>query len=450
MKQRQISLLRFLIISILFRVSIGSLNAQRDPLVIDKIIAKVDDYIVLKSDLERAYLDYLSRGEFNTGDAKCRILENLVVNKMMVAKAEIDSIIVEDSEVQTDLNRRLDYMISQIGSINEIEQFYGKTIDQIEAELFENVKEQLVIRKMQGKLTSDLQVSPAEVKKFFKNIDRDSLPYFSTEVTVGQIVKRPEPGSPQVSKVRNTLLGIRSQISDGIATFAALAKLYSEDPGSAANGGQLPFYKRGELAPEYEATALTLEKDELSMPIRTQFGFHLIQLQEKRGNTFKTRHILISPKPAAEDFKKVESFLDSLRTLIVNDSIAFDQAAKDHSDDDATSSSGGFFLAEDGASKISVESLDPNIFFTIDTMKVGSITKPLRYQERDGSYSFRMLYYKDKTRPHQANLDQDYQKIAIAALNEKRARRLSDWFDKASGDVYIDLDPGYDYCNLKK
>ena len=449
MKQRQIGLLRFLITSIIFIGALGSAKSQGDPLVIDKIIAKVDNYIVLKSDLERAYLDYLSRGEFNTGDAKCRILENLVVNKMMVAKAEIDSVMVEDGEVQTDLNRRLDYMISQIGSIEEIEKFYDKSIDQIEAELFENVKEQLIIRKMQGELTSGLQVSPAEVKKFFKNIDRDSLPYFSTEVTVGQIVKRPEPGVSQVDKVRNTLLEIRNQILSGSASFEELARLYSEDPGSAANGGQLPFYKRGELAPEYEATALTLEKDELSMPVRTQFGFHLIQLQEKRGNTFKTRHILISPRPSSEDLVAAENFLDSLRTLIVNDSIAFDQAAKEHSDDDATSSSGGFFLAEDGASKVSVETLDPNIFFTIDTMQVGSITRPLRFQERDGSYSFRMLYYQDKIRPHQANLDQDYQKIATAALNEKRARKLSDWFDEASGDVYIDVDPAYDYCNLK-
>ncbi len=431
-------------------VCVGFAHAQDQSLVIDKIIAKVDNYIVLKSDLETAYLDFLSRGEFNTGDAKCRILENLVVNKMMVAKAEIDSVMVEDAEVQGDLGRRLDYMISQIGSIEEIEKFYGKSMAQIEAELFDNVKEQLIIRKMQGELTSELQVSPSEVRKFFQNIHRDSLPYFSTEVTVGQIVKKPEPGDDQVEKVRNTLLEIRRQIVEGVSSFEDMARLYSEDPGSAANGGQLPFYTRGEVAPEFEATALTLEKDEISMPVRSQFGFHMIQLQEKRGNTFKTRHILISPKPSANDHVLAERFLDSLRTQINIDSISFDQAAKEHSDDPATSPSGGFFLAEDGATKVSVEVLDPNIFFTIDTMAVGNITKPQRFQERDGSYSFRILYYKDKIRPHQANLTQDYQKIAAAALNEKRARRLAEWFEEARDDVYIDLDPEYDYCNLLK
>ncbi len=422
-------------------------TAQDEGVVIDKIIAKVDNYIILKSELEKAYLDYLSRGEFNQGNARCKLLENLVVNKMMVAKAEIDSVIVEDGEVQDNLTRRIDYMVSQIGSIEEIENFYGKSMTQIEAELFESVKEQLIIQKMQGELTASLKVSPAEVRKFFKNIPRDSLPYFSTEVTVGQIVKKPEPGPKQQEKVRNTLLEIKGQLLKG-GSFAELARLYSEDPGSAANGGELPFYKRGDLAPEYEATAMTLQKGEVSLPVKTQFGYHLIELQEKRGNTFKSRHILMIPKPSGEDMDNAERFLDSLRTVIIADSIAFDEAAKEYSDDQLTSSSGGFFLAEDGATKVSVENLDPNIFFTIDTMALGSITEPLRFQERDGTYSYRILYYKEKVRPHQANLKDDYQKIATAALNEKRARKLAKWFDEARGDVFISIDDEYDYCDL--
>lgn len=440
------SRLKSILASILFLSAfIGT--AQDEGVVIDKIIAKVDNYIILKSELEKSYLDYLSRGEFNQGNARCKLLENLVVNKMMVAKAEIDSVIVEDAEVQDNLSRRIDYMVSQIGSIEEIENFYGKSMTQIEAELFESVKEQLVIQKMQGELTSSLKVSPAEVRKFFKNIPRDSLPYFSTEVTVGQIVKKPEPGPSQLEKVRNTLLEIKGQLLKG-GSFAELARLYSEDPGSAANGGELPFYKRGDLAPEYEATAMTLQKGEVSLPVKTQFGYHLIELQEKRGNTFKSRHILMIPKPSSEDMDNAERFLDSLRTVIMADSIAFDEAAKEHSDDQLTSSSGGFFLADDGATKVSVENLDPNIFFTIDTMALGSITEPLRFQERDGTYSYRILYYKEKVRPHQANLKDDYQKIATAALNEKRARKLAKWFDEARGDVFISIDDEYDYCDL--
>lgn len=440
--------LKYILASILILGMLkGTAQDEGEGIVIDKIIAKVDNYIILKSELEKSYLDYLSRGEFNQGNARCQLLENLVVNKMMVAKAEIDSVIVDDLEVQDNLSRRLDYMISQIGSIEEIENFYGKSMTQIEAELFENVKEQLIIQKMQTELTASLKVSPSEVRKFFKNIPSDSLPYFSTEVTVGQIVKKPDAGPEQQEKIKRTLLEIKGQLLKG-GSFAELARLYSEDPGSAANGGELPFYKRGDLAPEYEATAMTLEKGEVSLPVKTQFGYHLIELQEKRGNTFKSRHILMIPKPSEKDMLKSENFLDSLRTVIMADSIPFDEAAKEYSDDQVTSSSGGYFLAEDGATKISVEQLDPNIFFTIDTMQLGDITKPLKFQERDGTYSYRILYYKNKVRPHQANLKDDYQKIATAALNEKRARKLAKWFDEARGDVFIDIDEDYDYCDL--
>ncbi|MEM9327129.1 MAG: peptidylprolyl isomerase [Bacteroidota bacterium] len=437
-------------VSLLFAFCIDHCWSQ-DPedLVIDEIIAKVDNYIILKSDLEKAYLDYLSRGEFNTNQARCRILESLVVNKMMVAKAEIDSVLVEDVEVQNNLTRRMDYMLQQVGGAENIEQFYGKSLEQIEAELFESVKEQLVIQKMQGEITSALAVSPAEVRKFFRNIPRDSLPYFSTEVTVGQIVIKPEPGQVQVDKVRNTMVQIREEILAG-KSFGELARLYSEDPGSAANGGQLPFYKRGEVAPEFEATALTLKPGEISKPVKSQFGFHVIELQEKRGNTFRTRHILMSPKAAPEDYDLSEAYLDSLREAIVADSITFDAAAKEYSDDQLTASSGGFFLADDGATRVSVESLDPNIFFTIDTMQVGSISKPIKFQERDGSFAFRILYYQSKMPPHQANLKDDYQKIAAAALNEKKASKLARWFDEAREDVFIEVDGTYDYCNLVK
>jgi len=449
MKHWKINPLKSIAVSLLVVLFVGRTWSQdAESLVIDEIIAKVDNYIILKSDLEKAYLDYLSRGEYNTTTARCRILESLVVNKMMVAKAEIDSVIVEDAEVQGNLSRRMDYMIQQVGGAENIEQFYGKTLEQIESELFQNVKEQLVIQKMQGEITAALTVSPAEVRKFFRNIPIDSLPYFSTEVAVAQIVKKPEPGTVQVEKVRNTLVQIRDEILAGTKSFAEMARLYSEDPGSAVNGGQLPFYKRGEVAPEFEATALTLKPGEISKPVRSQFGFHVIELQEKRGNTFRTRHILMSPKASPEDFDKTELYMDSLRGAIVNDSTTFDQAAKDHSDDQLTASSGGFFLADDGATRVSVESLDPNIFFTIDTMQVGSISKPIKFQERDGNYAFRILFYKSKVRPHQANLKDDYQKIAAAALNEKKARILATWFDGARGDVFIEVDEAFEYCNL--
>ncbi len=444
--------LRFILINLSLLAGFQSYSQSESEsagVVVDKIIAKVDNYILLKSELERSYLDFLSRGEARGSNAKCEILQNLVVNKMLVAQSEIDSIYVEDAEVNQSLNRRMSMMVQQFGGEAEIEKAYGKALEQIRSEVFDNIKEQLIIQKMQSELTSSIKVTPSEVKKFFKDIPQDSLPFFSTEVSVAQIVIKPKAGTIQKDKVRNQMLEIRSKIENG-ESFADLAKLYSQDPGSAARGGQLPFYSRGELAPEFEASALSMKPGELSMPIETQFGFHLIQLQEKRGNTYRSRHILISPQPSAADFDRSERFLDSLRTIVLADSISFQAAAKEHSDDQLTSSAGGFFSDQSGALRIPTDQLDPNIFFTIDTMKIGKITKPLKYQEQDGSYAFRILYYKNRIPPHQASLEQDYQKIAEAALNRKQNLRISKWFEKARENVFIEVDPEYDYCDLTR
>lgn len=438
--------LKSLTISIAILLSLPSL-AQTNEVPIDKIIAKVDDYIILKSELERSYLDFLSRGQMRGSNAKCQILQQLVVNKMLMAQSEIDSIFVDDSEVNLSLDRRMSVMAQQFGGEEEIERAYGKSIDQIRSEIFDNIKEQLTIQRMQSELSSNLKVTPSEVKRFFKNIPQDSLPYFSTEVSIAQIVKEAKPGKSQKDKVRNLMLDLRSRIEGG-ASFAELAKQYSQDPGSAANGGQLGFYGRGELAPEYEAAALSMQPGGISMPVETQFGIHLIQLQEKRGNNYKTRHILIAPQPNQNDYLRAENYLDSIRNLIALDSTTFQAAAKEYSDDQLTSSAGGFFQDETGALRVAAETLDPNIFFTIDTMKIGNVTKPLRFQKEDGSYAFRIIYYKDKIAPHQANLNDDYQKIAAAALSQKKNARISQWFEKARGNVFIEIDPEYNYCNI--
>ena len=438
--------LRFIAISTSILFSMVSM-AQSNEVVIDKIIAKVDDYIIMKSELERSYLDFLSRGQMRGSNAKCQILQQLVVNKMLMAQSEIDSIFVDDAEVNQNLNRRMSVMAQQFGGESEIERAYGKSIAQIRAEIFDNIKEQLTIQRMQGELTADIKVTPSEVKKFFREIPRDSLPYFSTEVSLAQIVKEAKPGKLQKDKVRNLMLEIRTRIENG-ESFDALAKQYSQDPGSAARGGQLGFYGRGELAPEFEAAAFSMKPGGISMPVETQFGFHLIQLQEKRGNTYRSRHILITPQPNQSDYLQTENFLDSLRGVIVSGDLTFQAAAKEHSDDQLTSSAGGFFQDESGALSVPAETLDPNIFFTIDTMKIGDITKPIRFQKEDGSYAFRIIYYRDKVAPHQANLDDDYQKISTAALAQKKNKKISQWFEKARSNVFIEVDPEFDNCNL--
>ena len=447
---RQINLKFIAISNLIFWLSLHTVIGQFKELLVDRIIVKVDDYIVLKSDLERTYLEYLSQGEVNSGTLRCQVLENLVINKLLVAKAEIDSVIVLDEEVQNNLDQRMSYMISQIGSPKEIEAYYGKSLSQIEEELFDQVKEQKIIEAMQRTITSDVKVTPSEVKQFFNQIPKDSLPYFSTEVQVGQLVMKPEPGSKQLGKVERQLLEIRGSILRGTETFENMARRYSEDPGSGSRGGQLPFYKRGELAPEFEEAAMTMEVGELSMPIKSDFGYHLIELQERRGNTFRTRHILIIPKPSAYDIKLSETRLDSIRNLILDSVTSFRAAAKDFSVDKETASNGGFYTGPDGSLRVSVEQLDPNIFFTVDTMSIGSWTQPMKFSMKDGTTAFRLIFYQDRIPPHQANLMDDYQKLAEYALNAKKGKLLDKWFEKAKGEVFVDVDPAYDYCKIMK
>ena len=447
--QLKATLLKFIIISLFCLGGIAQAQTSPEGVVVDKIIAKIDDYIILKSDLERSYLDYLSRGQARSESAKCQLLESLVVNKMLVARAEIDSVEVSEDEVRFELDQRVAAIVQSIGSDEEIEKAYGKTLEQIKEELFEIIREQKVVSVMQRQLTQDLEVSPAEVRRFFKKIPKDSLPYFSTEVRVGQIVVKPKAGDSQKEKTRQLMANIRQQIKSG-TSFESMARKYSED-GSAASGGELPQYKRGEVTPAFEASAMTLGIGELSQPVESDFGFHLIELQDRKGNSFKTRHILIVPKPSEEDYSKAESFLDSLRNQIILDSATFQAAAKEHSDDQFTSSNGGFFADQQtGNMSVSVETLDPGVFFAIDTMKIGGVSKPMRFQEQDGTYAYRVLYYKDKTPPHLANLSDDYQKIASATLSSKQNKKLNAWFLEAKESVFIEIDPDYNHCDLEQ
>ncbi len=416
--------------------------------MIDKIVAKVDNYIVLQSDLEAAYRE--AQANPNMRDiTKCQVLEQLVVEKLLLAKAEIDSVVVEDARVELDLDRRMQYMIGNYGE-ETIEQQFGKSVEELKEEMRDDIRDQLVVGEMQRTISQDIEVTPAEVRKFFNAIPRDSLPFYSSEVAVAQIVKLPTVSRSQKEISRKELMDIRERILNG-EDFATLAKEFSDDPGSAQYGGELGFVERGQFVPEFEAAALKMQPGQLSQPIESAFGFHLIELLERRGNRYSSRHILIKPNSSELDVKYAEEFLDSLRTHIMTDTVSFEKAAKEHSDEKVESGgagNGGFFMGADGSNRVSTENLDPVIFFTIDTMDVGTITKPMIYRMADGEPAVRILYLKSKSKPHVANLKDDYQKIYNAALQEKRTRMMQDWFGDARKQVYIEIDPEYEDCNV--
>ncbi len=444
-------ILRSIVTSLLLvtSLSLGFGQSESEGVVIDEIITKVDNHIILKSELEIAYLDFIQKGQGSGQAAKCQVLENLVVSKLLLAKAEIDSVSVLDIEVESSLDRKMRYFVSQIGSEEKLEEYYGKSIDEFKEELREQEKEQLLIQRMQTKIAEDVEITPAEVQRFFRKIPSDSLPYFSKAVTVGQIVKYPEVGAPQKDQARRTLLSLRERLLAG-ENFGTLAKQYSQEPIAARTGGELGFFQRGELAPEYEAAALALQPGELSLPVESDFGFHLIQLIERRGNAYNSRHILLTPKPSLSDIAQAKKEMDSIRNLIQLDSIAFEQTAKDLSDDKITGANGGFLTDDTGSPMVSVENLDPNTFFALDTMKIGTISSAQEYKLPDGKDAVRIIYYKNEQKPHQANLKDDWQRIQAAALTEKKNTVLLTWFDKARFEVFIDIDKAYENCNILK
>jgi len=434
----------------MFIGSQNSIHAQEvsNGLVIDKIIGRIDDYIVLKSELESTYLEILSRGERISGNTKCAVLKDLITNKLLVAKAEIDSVIVEDVEVNQELNSRMLLIINQIGSEDEIEKYYNKTIAEFKKELFDDIKEQLVVRKMRQEILIDISVSPEEVKEFYADIPKDSVPYFSSQVKVSQIVKIPEIGKKQKEKIREQIMKIRDRIING-ESFEILATLYSQDLESAQNGGNLGFAGRGSFQPEFEAAVFKLKPGEVSMPVETKFGFHLIELIEKRGNLFSSRHILLQPTFSEEDITQAKNYLDSLADLASNvDSISFEDLARLYSDDKFTSSFGGYFTDAMGSENVLVEELDPIVFFTIDTMEIGQISVPIETRLDDGTAAYKILLYKEKIPPHLGNLSEDYQRFRNFALNRKQVELMDLWFERAKGDVFINIDPEYNSCDI--
>lgn len=420
--------------------------------VLDKIVAKVDNYILLESDIQKSYIEAVAQSQQGIEPpTRCQVFESLMINKLMVAKAEVDSVIVSDAEVMIQADQRFDMVMQQFGGDEStLIEVYGKTSDQLKAEITDVIREQLIIQRMRAKITEGLSVSPNEVREFFEMIPSDSLPFFSAEVTVGQIVKKPEV-SPQIKDdIIAQLRSFKEEILAGRADFADLARKYSEDPGSGAQGGDLGFFRRGELAPEFEATALGLRQGEISDPVETDFGFHMIQLLEIKGSTYNTRHILRIPSPSEDDLMRAERYLDSLKSEIQKGNIEFAKAAKEQSDDRNTSDNGGFFTdPNNGSNRLTLRTLeDPVLYFTLDSMEVGQITDPIRFESPREGTQIRILYYEAKYPAHRANLSDDYEKMKAATLRAKEDELLGEWFLTAKEDIFIDLDPAYDRCDV--
>ena len=429
-------------------VSLISFGQGQQGISVDKIIARVDNYYILRSELEELYQSYKAEGQRTP--ERCQLLESLIINKMLLAKAEIDSVTVEDAQVDDQLNGRMSYMVQRFGSEKNLMEAYGKSINELKTELRQQVRDQLVVETMQQKIAGDVKITPSEVRRFFNAIPKDSLPYIPSEVEVGQIVRLATVTKEQKDKLRQQLLDIKAKAEAG-EDFAMLAQIYSEDLGSAKTGGDLGFAKRGAMVPEFEGAALALKPNEISGIVESQYGFHLIQLLEVRGAEYHARHILLRPDyNRGTDITAATSYLDSLRALIKVDTLTFAQAAKVNSEDKMTADGGGLIMDPNtGLARIPLDaSMDPALYFALDSMKVGDVSVPISYRTEDGRSAMRILWYKSKSEPHTANLRDDYEKLAQIVLSNKKNNALEEWFKKAAGDVFISVDDEFQNCQI--
>lgn len=425
-------------------------SAQTKSKSLDKVAAVVGSSIILQSDIEQQYSQYLAQGNPANPDVKCDILQSLLSQKILGQQAIIDSVTVTDDQVDSEIERRLRAMTGRAGGPERLESFLGRSLLQYKDEIRPDIKEMLVAQKMQAKITENVAVTPLEVKRYFESIPKDSLPYFNTEVEIAEIVTYPKLNKEEKEVFRDKAEVLRLRIKGG-EDFATLASLYSQDPGSAREGGELGFMDRSSLVKEFAATAFKLKPGELSQVIETEFGFHVLQVMERLGEQVNVRHILIKTEPTPASLDRAKAQVDSVYTLLADKKMDFSAAASFYSDNKETKYNGGMMLnAENVQSRttyIPTDKLDPQVFLTIDTMKVGSISKPTLFTGQDGKTGYRILMLKSKTGPHQASLEQDYPKIKEVAFEDKNNRTISEWFEKRRKVTYIKIDDEYQACS---
>jgi peptidyl-prolyl cis-trans isomerase SurA len=440
---------------ILFGVLIISfVNVEAQPTggtMIDEVVAVVGKNYILLSDVENSYLQMRLQGGITGSESttKCQIIENLLFEKLMLHQAELDSIEVTPDQVDSELDRRMRYFINQFGTQEKLEKFYDKSVVEFKSELRDVILQQMKIEKVQGNITEKTKVTPSEVKTFFKSVPLDSIPLVGSVVEVSQIVKKPPISPAEKFEVKEKLKKLRDRVVNG-ESFEAMARLYSEDPGSAKLGGDLGLHGRGELYAEFEAVAFKLKPGEISDIVETEAGYHIIQSIERRGDFVRVRHILLRPKVSPVALAEAKVFLDSVALLIRTDSISFENAVKKFSTDPSKNNNGLLINPYTGSGDWPVDQLDPKVFFVVDKIAVGEISQTVVMEDEKGEQAYRILKLNKRTQPHRANLSEDYDQIQNWALQMKKQEAIKKWIATNSKNTYIKISDNYKDCEYQQ
>lgn len=434
-------------IIILFFLTLGSINAQNNP--IDGVIAVVGQKIILRSDLETQILHMKAQGTKIKDDTRCQVFEEILYQTLLLNQSELDSIEVPEMQVESELNRRISLFEDQMGGKTQLEEYYAKSFAEIKEYFRELVRDQMKTQRMQAKITENVKVSPQQVKEFYKEIPKDSLPLIESELEISQIVIYPEIKDAQIKKIKDDLKEYKQRVEKG-EDFTVLASLYSDDLGSAENGGELGWVRRGDLVPEFSEAAFALQNEgEMSDIIKTDFGYHLIQFIERKGTKIRVRHILRIPKALTSENIIAKKKLDSIATLIRKGHYTFEAAAEKFSQDENSKQNGGILINQyTGMTKFKSGEIDPSTNYILKQLKVGEISDPFENRSTRGKSEIKIIRIKSRTEAHIAEFKTDYQKISDLALEAKKKIVVDDWIREKQKTTYINIEPEYRKCNF--
>ncbi len=434
--------------SILLISLAGYLSLSAQERIVDRIVAVVGNSIILQSELENELMQMQAQGYVPTQDSRCEVLENYLVQRLLLNQAIVDSIEVTEAEVEMELNRRLQFFVQQIGSEEKLEDYYNKSILEIKEDFREIVRDQLITSYMQDDIIGTVRVTPAEVRRFFNNMAEEDIPFIPSKVQLRKIVAYPKFSEAENFRVRQRLNEIRQRIING-ESFTTMAVLYSQDPGSARRGGELGYMPRSALTPEFANVAFSLRDDRVSPVFESEYGYHIVQLIDRRGEQVNVRHILLTPQATEQAKSEARTFLDSLGTVIRTDTISFRIAARIYTEDDDTRMNGGLVInPETGGSRFELDQLSPVNYEAVRNMKVGEIAGPIESRDRQNRTYYKLLYLDSQTAPHRANLKDDYAFLQEMALIEKRQKMLQEWIAEKRTRTYVRIDEAYRNCGF--
>ena len=425
-----------------------TLNAQDK--VIDQIVAVVGSNPILKSDIETQAIQQQAQGVTSQGDAKCEILEQLLEQKLLLAEADLDTmIIVSDNQINQQMDRRMNYFIENIGSEKEVEKYFSKSIVQLKAEMSESIKEQLKTEQMQTKIMQKVTVTPSEVRQYFRQLSAKDVPEIGSQLEYAQITMLPVITEKEDLEVKAKLRDFKKRVENG-DNFATLAIMYSEDPGSARNGGEMDYVGRAMLDQAFATEAFNLKPNQVSKVVRSEFGYHIIQLIDRKGEKIKCRHILIRAKIDPKELTNAKNRIDSIADFVRSGKMTWEQACYLYSSDKNTRNNGGLVTSQhNGSSKFEVAELDPDVSKVITTMNIGETSRPFLTVDDKQRQVYKIVKLNNKTKTHKANLQEDYQKLSEMFMAKKKDDNYRKWIAKQQSKTYIHVDDSYANCNFK-